>query len=292
LPLYLVGGSWRALARFDMSLSHDPMPIVSGHRISVESVGRLARRLQRTSPSEFAAIEGLAEQRAQTLPDAATLLLALVEGMGISELVVSTSGLREGLLFQDLPDEVRRQDPLIVATIAEGRRFARFAQQGPAIERWIAPLFADDDPACARLRMAVCHLSDAASTANPDFRAERAVEMALHGQWLGIDLNDRMVMAQGLYSAAGGSAMAFAGGQAEPLARRLVRAREWGLAMRLAQRLSGGVDAPLAGSRIYRAGSDLVLELGGATFALAGEQVEKRLRQLASALGMDPKLVR
>ena len=35
LPLYLVGGSWRALARYDMMLARSSMPVVSGHIMPV-----------------------------------------------------------------------------------------------------------------------------------------------------------------------------------------------------------------------------------------------------------------
>ncbi len=288
--LYLVGGSWRALARLDMLLSRDAMPVVSGHVIPLSSIRRLQRRLQEFTRAGATGIEGMTSARLATLPDAATLLMAMVRGLATQELIVSTSGLREGLLYEALPAAVQAQDPLLVAATAEGRRFARFARDGAAMDAWIAPLFTGDDAAARRLRLAACHLSDAATTANPDFKAERAVETALHGQWLGIDLADRMVLAQALHSASGGKGRAFPGVNGA-LGPRLSRAARWGHAIRLAQRLSGGTAGPFADSRLAIADGELQLHLAGDARALDGEQVAKRLRQLATSFDLQPRLV-
>lgn len=291
LPLYLVGGSWRALARYDMVLARDPMPVVSGHVMPVSAAARLQRRLRLVPPAELALIEGLSSARSSTMLDASALLVALVKGLSTSELIVSSSGLREGLLYQTLPDHIRAQDPLLVAAAAEGRRFARFAPHGPDIDRWIAPVFADDDAAAARLRLAACLLSDVASTANPDFRADRAVEMALHGQWLGIDLAGRQVLAQTLFTACGGQGFPFVLNASSAAAERLARAAMWGHAIRLAQRLSGGAAQPLQVSRLVHEGSELQLHLDPGAGSLKGEQVDKRLRQFAEALGLSHRVI-
>ena len=290
LPLYLVGGSWRALARYDMLVTRDPLPVVSGHILPMDAVARLHRRLRSADLTALARLEGLPSARVATLPHAAALLTALVRGLRSSKLIVSVSGVREGLLYQSLPAEIQAQDPLLVATASEGRRFSRFAPHGPAIDRWIAPLFPDDGAGAARLRLAACQLSDIASTANPDFRADRAVEMALHGQWLGIDLADRLVLAQTLFSSTGGHGQAFE--PVEPaLIARLKRAAKWGLAIRLAQRLSGGAAHAFTVSRLERNGGELHLLLDGQGAAYRGEQVDKRLKQLAESLDLAPKTI-
>lgn len=285
LPLYLVGGSWRALARYEMHLAHDPLPVVSGHRIPLASVPMLKRSLVAINPLHLATLPGISSARSTALADAAALLDPLCSELASSELIVCTSGLREGLLFDRLDLAVRAQDPLIAAAEAEGRRFARFEPHGATLDRWIAPLFTDDDAAAQRLRLAACLMAEAGWTANPDFRAERAAEMVLHGPWLGIDLADRLVLAQTLWSAAGGPGDAV---KERPrglgVADRLVRATQWGLAIRLGERLSGGAPGAFAMSRLSRDNSAIDLALSAAGCALAGEQVEKRLRQLADAL--------
>jgi exopolyphosphatase / guanosine-5'-triphosphate,3'-diphosphate pyrophosphatase len=113
LPLYLVGGSWRALARYDMALARDPMPVVSGHVMPVDVAPRLARRLRHADPAALALIPGLSSARTGTMADASALLVPLVKQLGSSRLIVSTSGLREGLLYQSLDAPSRAQDPSI-----------------------------------------------------------------------------------------------------------------------------------------------------------------------------------
>lgn len=293
LPLYLVGGSWRALARYDMMLARSTMPVVSGHIMPVSTALKLHRRLRSAPPAELARIRGLSSARVGTIPAAAALLIPLVQQLQCSQLIVSASGLREGLLYQDLPPEVQAQDPLIVAAEAEGQRFARFAPHGALIDSWIAPLFPDDPPADARLRLATCFLSDIASTANPDFRADRALEMALHGHWLGIDLADRMVLTQALFSSSGGGLVhPFKVPADATMMARLDRAARWGLAIRLAQRLSGGTAVAFASTRLSRGQKNIRLHLTGDSADFAGEQVEKRLRQLAESLGLQGKVDR
>ena len=63
----------------------------------------------------------------------------------------------------------RAHDPLLVAAEAEGEAQARFRGHGDRIDRWIAPLFPDDDAAGRRIRRAACLLADVGWRANPDF---------------------------------------------------------------------------------------------------------------------------
>ena len=290
-PLYLVGGSWRALSRLDLELTRDPLAVLDQHVLPRSALRRLLRATRRLSFEQLRAIPGMAANRAATLPDAAALLSALVNIIDVPEMTISSSGLREGLLYRALDAETRAQDPLIVGAAFEGRRLARFASHGHAMAEWIAPLFADDPPADSRLRLAASLLSDVAWSANPDFRAERGAEIALHGNWRGIDIPGRILLARALYTAFGGADGDFPALGTRVGAARLERARQWGLAIRLAQRLSGGVEAPLRGSSIARHNAKLRLVLDAAWHDLAGEAVDRRLRSLAQALNARPETV-
>lgn len=291
LPLYLVGGSWRALARLDLELTQDPLAVLDQHSLPRAALRRLLRATNRLSFEELRAIPGMASNRAAALPDAAALLAALVNILDVPEMTVSSSGLREGLLYQALDAATRAQDPLIVAAEFEGRRLARFAPHGRAITEWIAPLFADEAPADSRVRLAASLLSDVAWSANPDFRAERGMEIGLHGNWRGIDIPGRILLARALHAGFGGADSDFPDMASLVTADRLARARQWGLAIRLAQRLTGGVEAPLKASRVALADGRLRLSLDAGWHHLAGESVERRLRALAQALDAKPELM-
>jgi exopolyphosphatase/guanosine-5'-triphosphate,3'-diphosphate pyrophosphatase len=284
LPLYLVGGSWRSLARLDMHLAAYPLPVIHQYAIPVERVTRLGRTLSHIRKGTLKAIPSLSGSRAPMLGNANALLASLLKHLGSSETIVSAYGLREGLLFGRLNAEQRREDPLIVAAREEGQRLGRFPEHGDLLDAWIAPLFEGEPPEQARLRHAACLLADVGWRANPEFRAERGIEIALHGNWVGIDAAGRAQVAQALYTALGGGTETPAPLGQLASAESLAHARLWGLAIRLGQRLSGGVAAPLKRTRLAIDGEALWLVIERRDEALYGEAVEKRHKALANAL--------
>ncbi|WP_423602953.1 Ppx/GppA family phosphatase [Sphingomonas sp. MS122] len=285
LPFYLVGGSWRALAQLDMHLTGYPLPVIHEYTMPAATVTRLQRTIAQLGKSKIRAVPNLSSGRVATMEDAAALLGVLIKHLGSRETVASAFGLREGLLFGDLTPEERREDPLIVAARDEARRSGRFPEHGDLLDQWIAPLF-DDLHDLARLRHAACLLADVGWRANPEFRAGRGLEIALHGNWVGIDARGRALLAQALFTSLGGGLES-----PSPLGQLatlddLEHAKLWGLAMRLGQRLSGGVAGPLKRSALAIEDEALVLRLEGDDAALYGEAVEKRHRALAGALGL------
>lgn len=290
LPLYMVGGSWRSLAKLDMELNGYPLPVIHGYAMSGDEVARIGRSLSHLDKARMKAIAGISSARAPTLSDAAALLAILMRRLGTTAAIASSHGLREGLLYQRLPAAVRAEDALIVAAREEARVAGRFPEHGDVLDRWIAPLFADP-PERARLRHAACLLADVGWRANPEFRAERGVEIALHGNWVAIDARGRALIAQALHASLGGEATS-----PDPLGRlaphdELAVAAQWGLAMRLGQRLSGGVAGPLERTRLSLEHDALVLHVPNADVALYGDTVEKRHRALAAAMGRPARLM-
>jgi exopolyphosphatase/guanosine-5'-triphosphate,3'-diphosphate pyrophosphatase len=286
LPFYLVGGSWRALSRLDMHLTGYPLPVIHEYRMSATGVTRLQRTIAQLGKSRIREVPNLSSGRVSTMEDAAALLSSVLKHLGSRETIASAFGLREGLLFGALSAEQRREDPLVAAARDEAQRFGRFPEHGDLLDDWIAPLFAGESMEMARLRHAACLLADVGWRANPEFRAERGLEIALHGNWVGIDARGRAVLAQALFTSLGG------GLESPPPVGQLADATEleeaklWGLAMRLGQRLSGGVAGPLRRTRLTVEGEQLVLHLADDDAALYGEAVEKRHRALAGATGL------
>ncbi|HEX4737026.1 MAG TPA: Ppx/GppA family phosphatase [Allosphingosinicella sp.] len=288
-PFYMVGGSWRALARLDIISSDYPLPITHNYRMPPsrpEELRKLIRGIDKADPQ---AMRMLTATRIPTLPAAKMVLSALVDVLEPTELIVSSFGIREGLLYDELSRDVRRLDPLIEAAREAGRGLNRFGEHGDLLDSWIAPIF-DDEPPEARIRLAACLLADVAWQAHPDFRAERGVEMALHGNWVGVEAAERVAMAQALFSN-------FGGGRAFPEPKvaalcppaMLERAYRWGLAMRLGQRLSGGLASALERSGLSRHEGKVRLTLKKGDEALYGETVARRLDRLAIALGCQPE---
>ena len=118
------------------------------------------------------------------------------------------------------------------------------------------------------------------------FRADRGVEMALHGDWTAVDAAGRVIMAQALSSNFGRDRLP------DDTPHRIVhgprslhRAHCWGLAMRLGQRLSGGVASVLERTSLKLSRTRSHLCVPHREEALAGDAVRRRLQRLADALG-------
>src|SRR4029450_11300560 len=144
-----------------------------------------------------------------------------------------------------------------------GDRLGRFGDHGAALDQWMDPIFPHDGPELKRYRLGACLLGDIAWNAHPDYRAERAVDMGLHGNWVGIDSHGRAVLGRALCSAFGGD-----GGFSPEVAALLKpgeidRVIAWGRALRLAQRLSGGTEALLKKTSIELGHGKVILSIPG-----------------------------
>ena len=278
-PFFMVGGSWRALAKMDMIVTDFPLPATHHYRMKPQR----AAELRRMAAKPGGWTEALSGARLASAPIAAMLLEQVVEALEPSELVVSAFGLREGLLYSQLDEATRRLDPLIEAARDAGGGEHRFGQHGEELHAWIAPLF-DDPPELERLSLAACLLADVAWQAAPMFRADRGVEMALHGDWTAVDAPGRVIMAQALSSNFGRDLLPDE--RLDQLCRpgELKRAHCWGLAMRLGQRLSGGVAAVLARTSLKLSPTAVTLCVPHREEQLAGDAVRRRLQRLAESM--------
>ena len=287
---YMVGGSWRNLARLHLGTINHPLGVTHQHVMPPEAPRALAPHLDQLAALDPGRVATLSANRLQTLPHANRLLAALVEALAPDCLVASGMGIREGLLFDALDPATRALDPLIEQARDAGAGLGRFEQHGERLDAWIAPV-CQDAPRAARLRLAACLLSDIAWAAHPDFRADRGVDMALHGNWMAIDAPGRVMLAQALYANLGGRDLP------DPALRDLCgpeelrQARLWGVAMALGQRLSGGTAAGLARTRLSLEPGEVILTFEPDGAALAGEAVRKKLKSLAKLLRAEPRFV-
>lgn len=283
--LYLVGGSFRALALLDMKTQGHPLPIVHHHRIDRARLPDLRAILGMLDIEELKRLTGISAARLPTLPAAVTILETMIDALGPRKVIVSAFGLREGLLYGDLDQVTQDEDPLLAAALEVGDRLGRFGDHGAALDQWMDPLFPDDSKELRRYRLAACLLGDIAWNAHPDYRAERAVDLAVHGNWVGIDANGRAVVGRALCSAFGDD-----GGYSPELLTLLrpgenERVSAWGRAIRLAQRLSGGTEALLRKTSIALEPGRVVLSIPAKYHELYADSVDRRLHLLARALG-------
>ncbi len=286
-PFYMVGGSWRALARIDMVATEYPLPVKHQYAMRPARAKEL-RAMTGSLDAKFR--KSIAPARLATSPVAAMVLAHLVDELQPSELILSSFGIREGLLYESLSKAERKRDPLIEEAREAGGAERRFGEHGDILDDWIGSAF-DDPPALGRIRHASCLLTDAAWQATPDFRADRGVEMALHGNWVGIDAPGRVMMAQALSSSFGRDKLPNSSLAELCTSDEIARAQCWGLAIRLGQRLSGGVGSVLQSTSLSKDDEVLSLHVSEGERALVSDGVQRRLSRLAEAIGRTPKVL-
>jgi exopolyphosphatase/guanosine-5'-triphosphate,3'-diphosphate pyrophosphatase len=288
-PLFMVGGTWRALAVFAMRDADFPVTDPHGYALDAQAADRLAKRVARMDPSRLAALPRISSARAAGLPDAAAMLRCMLSELQPDGIVFSSWGLREGLLFQQLPPPVRRHDPLLAAVT----RFCEPRGGSPAlaamIGAWIAEIAPAKNPEAERLRLAATMLALAAAHVEPNHRARHAYEWAMDKRWVGLNPQGRARMAAALVAACGKMAP---GTELERLAgpELLSDAVAWGLAIRLCRRLGAGSRVSLLTSRLERDGETLTLWMHPSRAQLMSDQVSGDLKTLAEWFGLQPKV--
>jgi exopolyphosphatase/guanosine-5'-triphosphate,3'-diphosphate pyrophosphatase len=181
----------------------------------------------------------------------------------------------------------RRQDPLVSGARELSEAEGPTKSHGDSLNSWMSRAF-DDGPNYSRIRHAACLIADVAWRANPMFRSERAIEMALHGNWVGTDASGRVLMAQALSWAFDRDDIADTKLLQLCSAEKVERARNWGLAMRVAQKLSGGVASILQDTHLRAVGDKLELRVAAREGDLVNDGVLKRLSRLAESLHLSP----
>ena len=295
---YAVGGAWRTLALVHMRLADYPLEILHEYEMSAADALDAARFIARQSRGSLERIEGVSKKRVEALPYAAVLMECLVERLELQRIQVSAYGLREGLLYDAMPPDLRRLDPLVEGCAALGARQSIAEDLGLALEQWLRPVFTTLPPVFSKgrdpvLLAAACRLADLGSRLHPDHRAHLVFEQVLRAPIAGMNHAERAFLAVCMFARHTASQVL-----PEPriVARlltpeRLVRARAVGAAMRLGCDISGRSTALLGRSRVRLQGSKLVLSAEHASAdLLLGEQTARRGQTLAALLERELKI--
>ena len=290
--LYVVGGAWRGIARIHMAQTSYPLRIIHHYRLAVDEAEQISRLLSRQSKDSLARLAGVSRRRVDTLPVAALVLRRLIRAAQPREVVFSAHGLREGLMYAALPERIRREDPLHAACRDIAAREGRFGEHGAELDAFIAPLFGDEKPAPARIRMAVSLLSDIAWRMHPDHRGEYVLNRILNGPFGGVDHAERAFLAVALFARYTGTIDAPEFTAILNLMDEFARARalQIGLALRLAQTFSGGTAGVLENTRLRQGPVNLVLDVAEEAAMLVADVIERRLEALARVMGRNPEI--
>jgi len=282
--LYLVGGSLRALARYHQHLIGSPIDDPHGLAMEPEALLSLCRKLQRSTV--LAGVPGVSPARLACLPDTAALLAALIATIKPSHVIFSGWGLREGLIFNDLPLAQRRADPFAAGV----RAFAEPLGASPAVAAmiagWTAGVVGSHDYEEENLRLSATILAIASQQVEPNLRSVTVVDWALHKRWIGIGGAGRAMLAACLLANANRDVPVDIELLAAP--EEIYKAIGWGLGIRLCRRLTGLAPQLFSSADLMVSDGQLVLSLAPAIVPLATDVVEKDLKLLAEHLALKP----
>ncbi|NOX94698.1 MAG: Ppx/GppA family phosphatase [Alphaproteobacteria bacterium] len=287
--LYSVGGAWRAVARIHMRLRSYPLSILHHYEMTSSQAIEICDLIAHQSDRSLEDIPGIPRRRLETLPYAAAVLKVLLERTGVKNIVISAGGVREGILYQNLPKTIRKSDPLIAACRFYADRLAPNAYYGEAAFEVIEPVFDTRDGAQARLRFATSLLVDIGAYFHPEMRARQAYDEILRASLMGISHRERVWMALALYCR-------YQGRSTPPSQQQVIGLLSWeeqqsaiqfGLALRFAATFSPKASRPLEGCQLEIDEGCLVFRAPQDREELMGEAPQKRLGALAEALDLD-----
>jgi len=288
-PLYMVGGTWRAMAVYAMRTLGHPLTDPHAFALSTNEADRIAKRIARMTPAKLTEIPGISAPRAAGLPNAAAMLRVMLAELKPDGVVFSSWGLREGLLFQRLGPEARAQEPMLAAVSRFAAPRGGMPTLAAMIAAWTADVANGDGAESERLRLAATMLALAASHIEPNMRARHSYEWAMDKRWVGLDPSGRARIAAALLAAGGKIAPP---PELEKLAswEHLREAVGWGLAIRLCRRLGAGSRVSLLTSELRREKDKLVLWFHPSRAQLASDNVASDLRALAQWLGLEDNI--
>ena len=293
---YMVGGTWRNLAKLHMEQSNYPLPVLHQYTVARPPMRDLARLIARQSVGSLNDTAIISQKRAETLPLGSEVLSRVLKRIAVRNVVVSAYGVREGLLFSKLKLRDRNADPLISAARDLARLRARSLIQSEELCAWTDRLFKTYAPketdAERRLRHASCYLSDIGWRANQDYRGEQSLNIVANAAMSGVTHAERAFLALTVF-------YRYAEGKENTMSPRLLeltdesmlkRAQIISAAQRLAYVLSGAMPGVLPSAKLEIAGPMLEFKLPKKLCDLWGNRVQRRLQDLARAMDKKPSV--
>jgi exopolyphosphatase/guanosine-5'-triphosphate,3'-diphosphate pyrophosphatase len=297
---YAVGGTWRALARIHIIQSEYPLGVMHGYSIPAQDALDFARRLRRlVSANMLANIEVVADARRPLLAYAALVLEYIIRVAQPKTIVFSTFGVREGLLYEMLPEAERSKDGFICAAQRLNELLSRSARHAQELIEWTDRLVrvvklreTEED---RRLRHAACLLSDIGWRVHPDHRGEETLNLITNGNFGSISHQGRAFVALSVFFRYAGLSE-----QNEPPAiiqelvppTMLERARVLGAAFRVAHLISAARTGVLPATHFRSSGRKLMLVFEHRLVDLVADRVGSRFKQLARLVGRSGSIIR
>ena len=292
LPLYIVGGTWRSLAKVHMVEQNYPLSVLHQYRVKRAKLASFVRQL--SDETSAIGLQEASSNRREAMPAAAIVLDKLMSKVEPSEVVVSANAVREGMLYSILKKKYRRLDPLLLACGEMSERLCKSADYGHELAKWTSNLFSQSTPGFTshgeldRLRKAGCLISDLAWANHPNFRAQVVAQTVLTAPFSGIDHKQRVFLAEALAIRHEIDDTVRDFGVLSLSQKDLRLAHGFGLSLRLAHSLSTSLPGLLPHTRLKLKDGKMILAIDNAFRAFDGPILDKRLATAAKMFGLKP----
>ncbi len=289
MRLFLVGGSWRAIARVDMERRNYPLSVLHEYRMTARNIAKTAEYIRKSDLAELRARCGISEARMALVPLAVLVLKEVMRAFKPKDVAISSYGIREGMLYEQMPQKLRERDPLIEAARYAEAKDARLPGFGRKLYKFVMPLFPKAGWQRQRIIRAACLLHDVSWRANPDYRAEVTFDNATRANLGGLKHSERVFLGLALLTRYTNKTQ---GSRFEPLFDLLsdeerTKAEVLGKAMRLGAMLWLTGDEPPGSLKWERKAGRLTLKLSEHARPLFGEVAQARLTALAGTVGAE-----
>lgn len=292
---YAVGGTWRALARLHISQTDYPLRVMHGYAIPADKALAFARRVKRMTPSRaLPDIDAVADARRPLLAYAALVLEHIIRLARPKTIMISTFGVREGLLFSKLSASEQVKDGLLSATHDLNVLRSRSPNHAEELFDWTSRFVKAADiietAEERRWRHAACLVADIGWRAHPDYRGEQSLNLIANGNFGAISHEGRAFLGLTVYYRYAGLGQPH--DELSPRVAELISegmlgwAQILGTAIRVAHLISAAQTGVLGATHFHRRGRKITLVFESRVAALAGDRIANRFRQLTRLMGL------
>jgi len=295
--LYLIGGAWRNLAGIHQRRHLYPLRTLQAYELMPGAAQDLARWACGMGRADLLNWPDIAQRRAETLPYSGLLLDVLLKWLKPKKVIISTSGLRQGLVYDAMPKKLRKRDALLDGC----RDLARGNLQGLGFAQPLLNFLEPINMLCPavfdadnenRIRQAACHLVGIGKGLHPDYRAELVFHDVLYAPLSGLTHKERAYLALILFHSYT-SKRKYPNAEAIDLLLSL-KEREaayiYGSAIRLGVVISGRTSELLDKVTLVPEDQNLYLDVEQDYQNLLTERVNHRLIKLCSNLGLKAQM--
>jgi len=295
--LYLIGGAWRNLASIHQEKSNYPMRVLQSYELSCVDAMNIAQWAYGEGRETVLNWPGMRSRRAETLPYSGYLLGQLIQRTHPKNIVISQTGLREGLVYDSLSDTLKSRDSLFDGCRDLARGNLQAVHFGKPLYRSLEKSaksfptsFAIDNE--NRLRKAACFLAGYGKGLHPDYRAGLVFDNVLYAPLPALTHKERVYLALILFSSYTGRAFPEHRQDIIDLLSEAEQkaARIYGTAMRVGIVTTGRSVDLLASIDLELIGEHLSLTVPSEFSALYSSRVKHRLKKLAQIGGFTLKL--